>query len=141
MMYASAALGEPEQDKACAVDASDDASLVLGLEALHVGVEPLPVAIVSEQTIPSLELTAASDAEVVENVDDDEDDVFPSPVTAVPGPFTGFTSQLTVPVENAAYGKENGNGNTLPRLIVEALVVRKMSLEEAFLDFGGFSLT
>lgn len=27
-----------------------------------------------------------------------------------------------------------------PRLIVEALVVRKMSLEEAFLDFGGFSL-
>ncbi|OBZ77978.1 hypothetical protein A0H81_01790 [Grifola frondosa] len=27
-----------------------------------------------------------------------------------------------------------------PRLIVEALVVRKMSLEEAYLDFGGFSL-
>lgn len=28
-----------------------------------------------------------------------------------------------------------------PRLIVEALVVRKMSLEEGFLDFEGFSLT
>ncbi|OJA07804.1 hypothetical protein AZE42_03422 [Rhizopogon vesiculosus] len=27
-----------------------------------------------------------------------------------------------------------------PRLIVEALVVRKLSLEEAFLDFGGFSV-
>ncbi|KAF6752909.1 hypothetical protein DFP72DRAFT_903985 [Ephemerocybe angulata] len=27
-----------------------------------------------------------------------------------------------------------------PRLIVEALVVRKMSLEEGFLDFGGFSI-
>ena len=27
-----------------------------------------------------------------------------------------------------------------PRLIVEALVVRKMSLEDAFLDFGGFSV-
>ncbi|PCH41945.1 hypothetical protein WOLCODRAFT_137625 [Wolfiporia cocos MD-104 SS10] len=27
-----------------------------------------------------------------------------------------------------------------PRLIVEALVVRKMSIEEAFLDFGGFQL-
>lgn len=27
-----------------------------------------------------------------------------------------------------------------PRLIVEALVVRKMSLDEAFLDFGGFSV-
>jgi hypothetical protein len=25
-----------------------------------------------------------------------------------------------------------------PRFIVEALVVRKLSLEEAFLDFGGF---
>ncbi|KAH7909411.1 hypothetical protein BJ138DRAFT_1155327 [Hygrophoropsis aurantiaca] len=30
--------------------------------------------------------------------------------------------------------------STEPRLIVEVLVVRKMSLEEAFLDFGGFSL-
>ena len=28
-----------------------------------------------------------------------------------------------------------------PRIIVEALVVRKMSIDEAFLDFGGFSLT
>ncbi|KDQ50078.1 hypothetical protein JAAARDRAFT_200321 [Jaapia argillacea MUCL 33604] len=27
-----------------------------------------------------------------------------------------------------------------PRLIVEALVVRKMSIEEAFLDFGGFEV-
>jgi len=27
-----------------------------------------------------------------------------------------------------------------PRLIVEALVVRKLALEEAFLDFGGFAL-
>ena len=26
-----------------------------------------------------------------------------------------------------------------PRLIVEALVVRKMSIDEGFLDFGGFS--
>ena len=31
--------------------------------------------------------------------------------------------------------------STEPRLVVEALVVRKMSLEEAFLDFSGFSLT
>lgn len=29
---------------------------------------------------------------------------------------------------------------TEPRLIVEALVVRKLSLEDSFLDFGGFSL-
>lgn len=31
--------------------------------------------------------------------------------------------------------------STEPRLIVEAMVVRKMSIEDAFLDFGGFSLT
>lgn len=135
MMYATAALGEPVENQACAV--SSEASLVSGLEALHVSVEPLPVAIVSEQIIPSLELTAASDAEVVESIGDEEDDdVFPSPMTATTGPSTAFASQLTVPVENGTYGKESGN-----RLIVEALVVRKMSLEEAFLDFGGFSLT
>ena len=33
------------------------------------------------------------------------------------------------------------NGENQPRLIVEALVVRKMSLDEAFLDFEGFILT
>ncbi|KZT25570.1 hypothetical protein NEOLEDRAFT_1169445 [Neolentinus lepideus HHB14362 ss-1] len=32
------------------------------------------------------------------------------------------------------------NDQNEPRLIVEVLVVRKLSLEEAFLDFGGFSL-
>ncbi|KAF4607540.1 GTP binding protein 2 [Pleurotus pulmonarius] len=31
--------------------------------------------------------------------------------------------------------------NTGPRMIVEALVVRKMSIEEAYLDFGGFQIT
>ncbi|KAJ7629976.1 hypothetical protein DFH06DRAFT_703954 [Mycena polygramma] len=131
MMYATASL---EQDKTCsATDAVDDPSLVAGLEALHVSVEPV---LVSERIIPSLELNALSlDAEE----DDGEDDVFPSPMTATPVPFTAFASQLTVPVENGTHAKEAGN--VLPRLIVEALVVRKMSLEEAFLDFGGFSLT
>ncbi|KAJ6524575.1 hypothetical protein B0H19DRAFT_597248 [Mycena capillaripes] len=134
MMYATAALGELQQDQTCSVaDVVDDSSLVEGLEALHVSVEPV---LVSERTIPSLELNAVS----LEAEDDDgEDDVFPSPMMATPVPFTAFASQLTVPVENGAHGKESGN--VLPRLIVEALVVRKMSLEEAFLDFGGFSLT
>ncbi|KAJ6478600.1 hypothetical protein C8R47DRAFT_1219541 [Mycena vitilis] len=129
MMYATASL-EP-QDKACS--ATDVADAVVGLEALHVSVEPV---LVSERIIPSLELNALSlDAEE----DDGEDDVFPSPMTATPVPFTAFASQLTVPVENGTHAKDAGN--VLPRLIVEALVVRKMSLEEAFLDFGGFSLT
>ncbi|KAJ7270744.1 hypothetical protein B0H12DRAFT_1200373 [Mycena haematopus] len=126
MMYATAAL-EPQADAACAVtDATaEDPDLVSGLEALHVSVD---VALVSEPIIPTLELNTIS------GDDDGEDDVFPSPLTATPVPFTAFASQLTVPVENSARGKEG-----VPRLIVEALVVRKMSLEEAFLDFGGFS--
>ncbi|KAJ6463421.1 hypothetical protein C8R45DRAFT_940377 [Mycena sanguinolenta] len=127
MMYASAAL-EPPVDAACSVaDAvPDDPDLVSGLEALHVSID---VALVSEPTIPTLELNAAPED------DDGEDDVFPSPLTATPAPFTAFASQLTVPVEHSARGKEDAPR----RLIVEALVVRKMSLEEAFLDFGGFS--
>jgi hypothetical protein len=75
---------------------------------------------------------------------DGDDDVFPSPLTATPGPFTAFASQLTAPVENNAYSKDDvddgAGAGAAPRLIVEALVVRKMSLEEAFLDFGGFAL-
>lgn len=119
-------------------DVPKDESLVSGLEALHVSVEPL---IVSEQIIPSLELTASVDDGLGDD-DDGEDDVFPSPMTATPGPFTAFASQLTVPMENSTgtQGKDNGK-YVAPRLIVEALVVRKMSLEEAFLDFGGFSLS
>jgi hypothetical protein len=34
----------------------------------------------------------------------------------------------------------DNNNSCGPRLIVEALVVRKLSIQEAFLDFGGFSL-
>ncbi|KAJ7468447.1 hypothetical protein FB451DRAFT_1340224 [Mycena latifolia] len=135
MMYATAAVGESEPEQACSP--VDDASLVSGLEALHVSVEPAPVTLVSEQTIPLLALSLDEET-VVDDVDDGEDDVFPSPMTATV-PFTAFASQLTVPVENSAHRKEDGTA--LPRLIVEALVVRKMSLEEAFLDFGGFSLT
>ncbi|KAJ7506225.1 hypothetical protein B0H11DRAFT_2220142 [Mycena galericulata] len=62
------------------VRCSEDSSLVSGLEALHVSVEPLPVTIVSKKTIPSFELTAAPDAESVieDNNDDEEDDVFPT---------------------------------------------------------------
>lgn len=36
-------------------------------------------------------------------------------------------------------GSPSDHGD-LPRLIVEVLVVRKMSLSEGFLDFGGFSI-
>ncbi|KAJ7756229.1 hypothetical protein B0H16DRAFT_1539073 [Mycena metata] len=142
-----------EQDEAaCAIEPTTtdaDAALVSSLEALHVSVEPVPV-LVAEHTIPALELSLFPDAAVVEDQGEDgedgEDDVFPSPHPATPVPFTAFASQLTVPVDRGHTSgdqHENGNGAPVlaPRLIVEALVVRKMSLEEAFLDFGGFSLT
>ncbi|KAF7321057.1 GTP-binding protein 2 [Mycena chlorophos] len=117
---------DPPKDQACA----DTDSLTSNLEALHVSVDPEPL-------VPVLELA-------VEEPDPDlegEDDVFPTMVTAVPEPFTGLaSSHLTVPVDTSA--KSTNTSNVEPRLIVEALVVRKMSIEEAFLDFGGaFSLT
>ncbi|KAG5633340.1 hypothetical protein H0H81_008565 [Sphagnurus paluster] len=48
------------------------------------------------------------------------------------------------PVGGAGVGREQEQEGVVAhaqsRLIVEALVVRKMSLDEAFLDFGGFAL-
>ena len=84
-------------------------------------------------------------------VDDDDDDVFASPTTAIPS-FPTFSASTTgeshLDVDAAAIGMvgalmahKAGEAAEQPRLIVEALVVRKISLEEAFLDFGGFSLT
>ncbi|KAK7055401.1 GTP-binding protein 2 [Favolaschia claudopus] len=155
--------GDADKDRAAC--APPDA-LVSGLEALHVSVEvePVPV-VVAESVIPALELDAVDEGgKKGENVDvevddDDDDDVFPSPLTATPLPFTAFASQLTVPVAVSVHSASNltsssviAQGTTtdradkndlpLPRLIVEVLVVRKMSLEEAFLDFGfgGFSV-
>ncbi|KAJ7222287.1 hypothetical protein GGX14DRAFT_428404 [Mycena pura] len=143
-----------EGDRACAnadADAAGELALVENLEALHVAVSLAPEPGVAIPVhIPVIELSA--DAGPAPEIDadageDDEDDVFPSPWSATPGPapFPGFSSYLTVtvPVDNGdAHKHEAGDGpQTQPRLIVEALVVRKMSLEEAFLDFGGFSLT
>jgi hypothetical protein len=81
------------------------------------------------------------------------DDIFATPTTA--GPFTTFpssdsTSYLTTNIVSSSstttgptadvngFNGAGANGQT--RLIVEALVVRKISLEKAFLDFGRFSL-
>ncbi|KAF9473388.1 hypothetical protein BDN70DRAFT_885904 [Pholiota conissans] len=113
-----------------AIDAETD-TLVNGLEALHVEV-------VEETT----------------NIDtalEDDDDVFATPMTALPS-FPTFAASSTgeshLDIDTAAINGmvgalvADGEGEKAqPRLIVEALVVRKISLEEAFLDFGGFSLT
>ena len=87
---------------------------------------------------------------------DDDDDGFAPPTTATP--FSTFPtapggeSFLKVPATALAFPTtfSSGAGSVMnggkaekgeTTLIVEALVVRKMALEEAFLDFGGFSLT
>jgi len=126
-----------------------DDALVSGLASLHVSLDD-PVAIPAAfdtNSIPTLHLTADPDEE------EDVDDVFATPTTA--GPFTTFpssdstsyfttnivssSSTTTGPVADVnGFNGAGAHGQT--RLIVEALVVRKMSLEEAFLDFGGFSL-
>lgn len=60
-------------------------------------------------------------------------------VASVPSTFSSIDGETT-----AEGGKppniQLGAGPGASRLIVEALVVRKMSIEEAFLDFGGFQL-
>lgn len=59
----------------------------------------------------------------------------PEPLTSVPKSSLGNTGVESPSTEDvvAVHSME-------PRLIVEALVVRKLSLEDSFLDFGGFSL-
>jgi len=89
-----------------------------------------------------------------QTADEDDDDVFPS--TAGRQPYPQFPSgalaeshldvdpsavQLAGALSTSSPG--TGSPSSLvgePRLIVEALVVRKMSLDEAFLDFGGFAV-
>lgn len=109
------------------------------------------VAIVEEAPPP--------DIVVVADVDE-EDDVFglPSPSTSKLHSFPTFApssigeSHLDVDPDvvklaaglNATAIHDSAekveDDDEKPRLIVEALVVRKMSLEEGFLDFGGFSI-
>ena len=67
--------------------------------------------------------------------DDDDDDVFPTPFIPATKSSTGsLGEQNNVRDKGDRAGKDDGK-----RIIVEALVVRKMSLEEAFLDFGTFA--
>ena len=83
---------------------------------------------------------------------DGEDDVFASPVSGIAFPKFAETSTgeshlnvdpAAIGIAIAATSSSTGpgeDGSLTPRFIVEALVVRKMTLEEGFLDFGGFSL-
>ena len=77
----------------------------------------------------------------IDHVEDD-DEVFSSPKHKLPSIPSFSTGESHLKVDTVAIAGAvgaNANGEE-KRLIVEALVVRKMSHHEAFLDFGGFSL-
>lgn len=101
-------------------------ALVEGLEALHVTSQTSPVEISTvsannSANDPLLAVDVVVTSEAPKNADSDH-------TIVVEGPEASEAS--------------NGGGlGYEPRLIVEALVVRKMSIEEAFLDFGGFALS
>jgi hypothetical protein len=76
-------------------------------------------------------------------------EIHSAPSSMSPGPCRRpepATNDLDIPStettlrSSKSHTAEITKGSLEPRLIVEALVVRKMSLEEAFLDFGGFSV-
>ncbi|TEB27922.1 hypothetical protein FA13DRAFT_1736099 [Coprinellus micaceus] len=133
--------------------------------AISTSISPAETAIVG--AITTVTVLTIND-EPVPNIviEEEDDDVFglPSPVTSKLHSFPTFASSFTaeshldvdpavvqlasatarVTIEGGAKELVNGdNGDEedeKPRLIVEALVVRKMSLEEGFLDFGGFAI-
>ncbi|KAF8874418.1 hypothetical protein BD779DRAFT_1476522 [Infundibulicybe gibba] len=110
--------------------------LTSGLEALHVSLDEPLTTTVSNPTIVCIPPSSTADREDGEE-DMGDDDVFASPYT--PSSLSPYSASSTHIQSTTAIGTQDTGQQA--RLIVEALVVRKLSLEEAFLDFGGFSLT
>lgn len=112
--------------------------LLSGLETLHVSLDkPQAVSIsntlLADDAIPSITL------------DDGDDDVFAFRTPSVPhATFPKSATAIVIEDGTKDLSTEDlivaAEDDDEKRLIVEALVVRKMSIEEAFLDFGGFSL-
>ncbi|KAG1787617.1 uncharacterized protein HD556DRAFT_1246630 [Suillus plorans] len=129
---------EAKRDPHPTINTEEMGELVSGLESFHVTLEPegLCVAFVP----PEIESSVHDNAQIIEVCSGSPSSIFaetycqPQPVAnelASPPEITLTPSKSpTSEIETAL---------SEPRLIVEALVVRKMSLEEAFLDFGGFS--
>jgi hypothetical protein len=127
----------------------DSDFIIVGLESLQVGPVEEPSSITDEDEAAGPVLDSTTDEL------EDDNDVFATPFTAIPS-FPTFSASDTaeshfdaaviniVGAMGAAISGGDGGEEKeqqQSRLIVEALVVRKMSIEEAFLDFGGFSLT
>jgi hypothetical protein len=114
---------------------SATAELVHGLQALHVTVEstPLPVPVSASPVSPVLSKSRSASGSASSS---------PTvPIIDITSPTSPSSSNTITTLPTTTNGKDADEHNDDGvRLIVEALVVRKLSLEEAFLDFGGFSL-
>ncbi|KAJ7596547.1 hypothetical protein C8J56DRAFT_917726 [Mycena floridula] len=105
-------------------------ALLSGLETLHVSLEePVAVSIITDDAIPAMDLTD-------EPEDDGDENLLAYRTPSIPHATFPKSSDESIPESSISVPDSDGQ----TRLIVEALVVRKMSLQEAFLDFGGFSL-
>lgn len=109
---------------------SAQAQLVSDLQSLHVSLCVSP-------TLSSASHTAGKGSSP--SIPVPTIDITSSPSSPSISPTTSCTfqnhSRKPQPIPNS------GSPRQETRLIVEALVVRKLSLEEAYLDFGGFALT
>jgi hypothetical protein len=126
------------------IDPKTTAELVSGLHSLHVTIDsnliasipaPSPVSSVLKRggeesdeegpTVPIIDISSLT-----------------SPISPTSPTFpNGLTNGRGLsPTNQYPKDQQAGDEEEEVRLIVEALVVRKLSLEEAYLDFGGFSL-
>ncbi|TFL04540.1 hypothetical protein BDV98DRAFT_654116 [Pterulicium gracile] len=143
----------PLQNTSIPVSHDATEGLVAVLETLHVDTEPG----ISPSTSPTdfVHISAPSRVAAVitshskplddsqdSDVDGDSSDLFPSPT-----PFSSALSNSIITIKGDSNGHQIDSVDTIDasnqpqiRMIVEALVVRKMSMEEAFLDFEGFQL-
>lgn len=142
-------------------NAEEMGELVSGLESFHVTLEPegLCVAFVPPEIessvhdsahlegslnstvyTPAVDIVLKIDAQIVEVCSGSSSSIFAETYCQLQPVANELASppEITL-IPSKSPTSEIETALSEPRLIVEALVVRKMSLEEAFLDFGGFS--
>ncbi|KIK38481.1 hypothetical protein CY34DRAFT_809311 [Suillus luteus UH-Slu-Lm8-n1] len=126
------------------INAEEMGELVSGLESFHVTLKPEDLRVTSapaEIEISVHDDTHLEDPRNVKVCSESPSSIFaetycrPQPVA---NELASPPENMLSPSKSPAAGVKTAMSE--PRLIVEALVVRKMSLEEAFLDFGGFSV-
>jgi hypothetical protein len=129
--YAGVGPREVEVEAIVGKDDAEAEKLAECLSELHVGMQRSRVVESVEERLPITVVPPPDGDAVKDNIMLAMDDYFLSPADGSKLSTAGSDRDdlpLTVTLD------------VEPRLIVEALVVRKMSLEEAFLDFGGFTL-